>query len=136
MARRIKGVNIDDGDLEYMKALLESHAKGKGEQIFDEIDRLSKDALNEVIAKSRIGRRKTKKYCTGWRRFVKVYNLGRIVVTIHNKTNPSLTHLLEKGHDNPRVGRMTKAYPHIGPVQKKLNEDVEKAIKRIMGANW
>ena len=54
-------------------------------------------------------------YKRGWRVVVERRN-GSISVTVHNKEY-RLTHLLENGHKT-RSGTMTKAQPHIKPVEE------------------
>ena len=68
----------------------------------------------------------TGKYARGW----KVTTIeGRLSFScvIHNRT-PGLPHLLEKGHAKRGGGRVAGS-EHIKPVEEKLVEEFEKAVK-------
>lgn len=58
------------------------------------------------------------------------YNIGNYVV--YNATDWQLTHLLEKGHDNPNAGagklQRTPAHPHIKPAEQ---ESVKELVERL-----
>lgn len=66
---------------------------------------------------------------------------GEIEVLIYNKTKPTLTHLLEYGHDivdrNKRHHGSVRAIPHIKPNDEKYREiyvdSIESLLKSYMG---
>lgn len=66
-------------------------------------------------------------YPSGW---TSRFEEGRLSAqgTIYNKKVPGLAHLLEHGHAKRNGGR-TKAIPHIAPVEEKICEEFEKAVK-------
>ena len=70
-------------------------------------------------------------YRRGWK--LKVTK-GETVVgaTIYNEPHYRVTHLLEYGHALPQGGR-AKAYPHIAPTRKWLEEEVERRLERELG---
>ena len=56
---------------------------------------------------------------------------GRIKVTVYNKKDYRLTHLLEYGHPMPKGGR-SPAIPHIKPIEKKYtNKYVETVVSAL-----
>lgn len=61
------------------------------------------------------------KYSKGWAYKKQKPKKGNFSVTVHNKSHPGLTHLLEKGHALRQGGR-SPAEPHIAPVEEELNE--------------
>lgn len=67
---------------------------------------------------------KTGKYARGWSR----KRDGR-AVTVYNRTDYQLTHLLENGHLN-RDGSRTPAQPHIAPVEQQVIDDFTQAVER------
>ena len=78
------------------------------------------------------------KYAKGWG--YKKINEGRFEVKykVYNKSRPSLTHLLEKGHAVKNqfgsYNKRTRAYPHIFPTQDETNEKyIELVTNMIKG---
>ena len=108
------------------------------EDIFDDVvevtDAVTKEAIEELRATSPRGKatRRTK-YYKGWSSKIQKRNKLKYQKVIWNKTNYQLTHLLEFGHAT-RNGGMTKAIPHIRPVEEKYGvkfvDLVEKKIRR------
>lgn len=73
---------------------------------------VGKEAAQRVKSESP---KRTGAYKRGWKVNIDRRN-GSISVTVHNKKY-QLTHLLENGHKT-RSGTMTKAQPHIKPVEE------------------
>ena len=69
-------------------------------------------------------------YPDGW---TSQFESGRVSSQgiIYNKKAPGLAHLLEHGHALRNGGR-AKAFPHIAPVEEKLAEEYEKAVKNAL----
>lgn len=68
-------------------------------------------------------------YAKGWR-VNKIGTLDRRATRalIYNGPDYHLTHLLEKGHAT-RNGKMTKAQPHIKPVEERIIRELPKRIE-------
>ena len=71
-----------------------------------------------------------KNYAKGW---TSKFETGRLSAQgiIYNKDLPGLPHLLEHGHANRNGGR-TPGRSHIAPVEQKIIEDFEKAVKKAI----
>ena len=71
-----------------------------------------------------------KNYAKGW---TSKFETGRLSAQgiIYNKDLPGLPHLLEHGHAN-RGGGRTPGRAHIVPVEQKIIEDFEKAVKKAI----
>ena len=67
---------------------------------------------------------RTGRYRKGWR----VKKVGDNY-TIHNATDASLTHLLEKGHVLRNGGR-SKSFTHIKPVEEMVITDFEDIVRK------
>ena len=68
-------------------------------------------------------------YAEGW---TSRFETGRLSAqgTIYNSKVPGLPHLLEHGHALRGGGRShTEARPHIKPVEDKITDEFEKAVK-------
>ena len=74
---------------------------------------------------------RTGRYAGGWNVHTETRAHG-IKVTVHNKTKPGLTHLLENGHAN-RDGGRTAARPHIEAVNDQAQQEFLELIERGLG---
>jgi hypothetical protein len=95
--------------------------------IEDEVDETSKAIVEEIRANSP---RDTGEYAKGWTRR-KGRTPGSISYTIHNRSKPQLTHLLEHGHAKRGGGRV-EGRPHIGPAVDKHIPAMERRIEQII----
>ena len=99
----------------------------------DVFDEVASKALTEIKTASQNAGFEDRNYSKGWTKVVQLNKVTGIYhATIHNRKYYRLTHLLEKGHAKTNGGR-TRAFPHIGPTQDKIDrlivEEVEKAIR-------
>ncbi len=128
-----------------LAAVLAEHCKKYTDEIVEEvedgIERIAKEALEEVKSLSPVlerknGKIKPKKYKKGWKMAVKKTR-GAFTATVHNREY-SLTWLLEHGHLT-RLGTGRKYYDefgrkyaqpssHIAPANKHAEEKIDKLI--------
>ena len=128
-------MNDSSVEVQLMEILNEYHdeLKDKIEDDFKEIGKETRDDLKNVsqnMFKTKKGGRKH--YWSGWSFKLRGSGLGTTVV-IYNRTYPSLTHLLEKGHQvyvgRKNTGKRARAFPHIEPAQEKATELLIRKIK-------
>lgn len=112
MARKISVNEIEAG----LKAVLEGYATDANKTMSEVAQELGKEAQ---AALRQTSPKKTGAYARGWKIDVQVKRLAT-TVTVYNQ-KPGLPHLLEHGHALPQGGR-AKAYPHIAPVAKAIEE--------------
>lgn len=121
-----KKIPIDRLSAEINKILTEY-----GEQVQQDVDeaaqRVTKAGVKAVKGNAKGSFGGTGKYAAGW---TSKFEKGRLSSQgiIYNGTVPGLPHLLEHGHANRNGGR-TSGREHIGPVEQKIIEDFEKAVK-------
>ncbi len=128
MSKTIKTEELQEA---VMKTLTE-YKEDIQEDVENTTDTLTKEALSELKQTSPRGHGTRKNpYYKGWSRQKGKENKGRYTVKIHNRTNYQLTHLLEFGHAT-RNGRMTKAIPHIRPIEEKYNKLYEEKIITVI----
>lgn len=103
--------------------------KRESMNIFDQV---AKEAVQRLKQTSPVGKgRDAGEYAKGWT--VKRTNdmqKGLATITVHNKTNYQLTHLLEYGHDLPQGGR-AKAQPHIEKVEQWSQSEVVRRLEQL-----
>lgn len=79
----------------------------------------------------RRGERSPGRYKAGFRLSVKVDDNGKVTATVRNSTDPSLVHLLERGHRLKRGG-MVQGRSDVGAAQEKYAQIVHEDIKKIL----
>lgn len=115
---------------------------GQIRDILDEYTVELKRATNnsiDVVAKAGVKKlksnspKKTGDYARGWAIKRERGKGGINTVTIHNKTEYSLTHLLERGHvvrNAKGVFGRAPAHPHIKPVEEWASSELPAEIER------
>lgn len=97
------------------------------------LDVVGKQAVKKLKATSPRHTPHLRKYAEGWALKRSRGKNGINEVIAYNKTNPSLTHLLENGHDvvnwKGTVGR-APAVKHIAPVEEWVQEELPREIEK------
>ena len=116
-----------------MDKILDSYSREVQEATNKAIDSVAKESASRLRNTSP---RKTGDYAKGWKVKKKRGRNGLQTVTVHNKTNYQLTHLLENGHvvrnKKGTYGR-TRPIKHIAPVEEwavdELPREIEERLK-------
>lgn len=125
----MKSVSVEEFDRELLK-MLGKYGDEVTRIIEKEAEEVGKDTAAE-LQKTSPRRKKSRGYYKGWRIKVQNFKYG-VKVTVHNKTFPQLTHLLEKGHQTANGGR-TKAYPHIAPAESHAMAEILQRLRQKLG---
>lgn len=112
---------------------LSQYGKKVREEISDLMDDTSGKMLKEIKANSPVGQGLKKgSYKKGWRKKTDISALGKKTVTIYNKTDYQLTHLLEKSHLTRDGTTRTTPKPHIKPAEEKYTEKFAEGVEEII----
>ncbi|MEG0764321.1 MAG: HK97 gp10 family phage protein [Oscillospiraceae bacterium] len=105
------------------------------------IKKVTKECCQEIIRNSPI---RSGTYKEGWTTKLNYEGREDIRMTVHNKTNYQLTHLLEFGHaivkekgkgkgkGKGKVEGRVDGHPHIGPAEKNASEKLQKRVKVVV----
>lgn len=121
-----------DGLAAAIQDVLDEYGKDVAARTEEVVKKVAKAGAQAVATSARDNLGGTGVYASGWTSRVEV---GRLQVTgvIYNKDRPGLAHLLEHGHvtrnGTGRTFRPTPAHVHIAPIEEKIAEDFEKAVK-------
>lgn len=119
-------VDVDDLAKELSKAV-KDYNKDVQEAVDKEVSTTATKVKKEIKQDSP---EDTGEYADGWSRKTDRKG-GDIEVTIYNKEKPTLTHLLEYGHQKVGGGRVP-AIPHIQPAYDSIVPKMEKRIEEIV----
>ena len=124
-----KKIPIDRLSAEINKILTEYGNEVK-ENVDEAAQRVTKAGVKAVKGNASGSFGGTGKYAKGWK---SKFETGRLSSQgiIYNGDLPGLPHLLEHGHANRNGGR-TPGRVHIAPVEQKIIEDFEKAVKKAI----
>lgn len=133
-----RSARLDDLSNEIM-SLMREYANDTTETMKDEIDKVAKDAVNEVKKRAPVRKKGgARTYKSG-----KSYNPGSYRKSWKSRTieesatakkrvvyagQYQLTHLLEKGHAKRSGGRVS-GIPHIAPAEQKAIKELEDGLK-------
>lgn len=132
-----KTVSIDNFG-KAIEEVLEEYGDNVNLALKDEVLTTGKRAVRELKNTSQT---KTGDYRKGWAYKKTEENATSLVVTVHNRTDYQLTHLLEHGHAmvlkggrTPANGRTwVDAYPHIEKTQNSAEQYLDGRLKIIVG---
>lgn len=107
-----------------IKAHLEQYSFEVKESMDQAAEECAKGMVKDLKADSP---KQTGGYAKTWtRKAGKAFNAGEGVQTVFNSKNYQRTHLLEKPHAGPFGKGLVAGQPHIGPAEKKWNEEFQK----------
>ena len=120
-----KKITVDRLSDEIMDAL-EEYREMTDEVVQTAVDTVSKETKKIVQAGSPV---QTGGYQKGWAVKKTSAKAGQVSITVYNRKQPGLTHLLEKGHAKRGGGRVA-GQPHIAPAEQYAVSELENKIKR------
>ena len=112
-----------------MERILDSYSREVQEATNKAIDSVAKEAASKLRNTSP---RKTGDYAKGWKIKKERGKDGLQTVTVHNRTNYQLTHLLENGHvERKKKGTYGRTRPikHIAPVEEWAVDELPREIE-------
>lgn len=116
-----------------LSGVLNKYSKQIREEISDLIDETGTEMLKEIKENSPVGEgRKRGSYKKGWKMKIEKSALNGKTVTIYNKTDYQLTHLLEKSHLTRDGTSRTTPKPHIKPAEEKYTEKFVEGVEKII----
>ena len=119
-------IKIDDLATEIEKEL-KNYSQDIADGVKADVKQVAKECRDEI---KRNSPRLTGDYAKGWRTETNFESREDIRITVHNKTDYQLTHLLEDGHAG-RGGTSKGAappYPHIGPAEENAAKKLEERV--------
>ena len=124
-------VNIDGLADAVMKELNE-YSKVLNNDMKDAVQKAADMVKRDIRATAPVGKG-TKKghYNASWSIDKTEEKAHARVLTVHSPKKYMLAHLLEDGHEK-RGGGRTRAFPHIGPAERRGRDWYEKEIEKII----
>lgn len=121
------GIKVDD----LAKAVAEElaqYSQDVTDGVKKEVRQVAKECAQEIRQTSPV---LTGSYRKGWRDEVAFESREDIRVTVRNKTDYQLTHLLEHGHAKAGGGRV-EGTPHIAPAEQNAEKKLLQKVKVVV----
>lgn len=121
------GIKVDD----LAKAVAEElaqYSQDVTDGVKKEVRQVAKECAQEIRQSSPV---LTGSYRKGWRDEVAFESREDIRVTVRNKTDYQLTHLLEHGHAKAGGGRV-EGTPHIAPAEQSAEKKLVSGVKAVV----
>lgn len=123
--------NVDDLQSTFAQ-LLKDYGDKATKAINLAVEDEAKDVRKQIRQEAGSAGIRGKRYKGGWQ-IKKEVRASGVQCTVYNGVTPGLVHLLEKGHrvvvKGKNVGQAS-AYPHVAPVTKNLDKDLEEKIRQ------
>ena len=116
---------IIDWERELLDAL-EEYADGVQEGVNEAVKDVAKETVKTLKTKSP---KRTGNYRKGWAVKNTSEKATETVVTVYNRTDYQLTHLLEKGHGGPAPA---PAHPHIAAAEAAAANSLEEKVRIVI----
>ena len=124
-----RSVNVNDFYTILME-LCEETAEADEEELQESVKAAGEQAVSEL--KAHVWKHDYGKYNKGWKSDYSVSGDGHAKAVVHNTSQPSLTHLLENGHEmfinGKDTGKRVPAYKHIEPAYEHAKTIVERGV--------
>lgn len=108
-------------------AALEEYADGVQEGVNEAVTTVGKETAKSL---KRTSPKRTGDYRKGWSVKNTSDRATEKVVTVYNRTDYQLTHLLEKGHGGPAPA---PAHPHIAAAEAEAAQSLEEKVRIVIG---
>ena len=108
---------------------LEDYSQEITDGIKKEVKEVAKECRDEIKRNSPV---LTGSYKKGWRTKTNYEGREDIRVTVHNKTDYQLTHLLEDGHLKKGGTDRVEGRPHIAPAEQNAARKLENHVKVLI----
>lgn len=105
-----------------------------GDKVLDDVEAVTKSvarqATSEIKSRSPVGAKGS--YARGWSHKAQKGSAYKLSETIYNRTDPQLTHLLEKPHETGGGGHYPKNKDHTGIIADIEEEYTKKYIEEVL----
>lgn len=121
MSKKVKPENLAAAISEAVREYTAEVTAGVKKDVRD----VAKECRNEIKEKSPV---LTGDYKKGWSERTAYETADELRITVYNRTDYQLTHLLENGHAKVNGGRVA-GHPHIRPAEENAEKELERRVK-------
>lgn len=103
-----------------------------GDEVLEDVETVTKSVARDAVRELKNTAPSGGSYARGWSHKAQKGSTYKLSETVYNRTDPQLTHLLEKPHDTGGGGHYPKKVDYTGNIAKVEEEYTKKYIEEVL----
>ena len=103
-----------------------------GDEVLEDVEAVTKSVARDAVRELKSTAPSGGSYARGWSHKAQKGSTYKLSETVYNRTDPQLTHLLEKPHDTGGGGHYPKKVDYTGNIAKVEEEYTKKYIEEVL----
>ena len=103
-----------------------------GDEVLEDVEAVTKLVAREAVRELKSSAPSGGRYARGWSHKAQKGSTYKLSETVYNRTDPQLTHLLEKPHDTGGGGHYPKNVDYTGNIAKVEEEYTKKFMEEVL----
>ena len=103
-----------------------------GDEVLEDVETVTKSVARDAVRELKNTAPSGGGYARGWSHKAQKGSTYKLSETVYNRTDPQLTHLLEKPHDTGGGGHYPKKVDYTGNIAKVEEEYTKKYIEEVL----
>ena len=117
---------------EQLASVLNKALAKYGDEVLEDVETVTKSVARDVVRELKSTAPSGGSYARGWSHKAQKGSTYKLSETVYNRTDPQLTHLLEKPHDTGGGGHYPKKVDYTGNIAKVEEEYTKKYIEEVL----
>lgn len=103
-----------------------------GDEVLEDVETVTKSVARDAVRELKNTAPSGGSYARGWSHKAQKGSTYKLSETVYNRTDPQLTHLLEKPHDTGGGGHYPKKVDYTGNIAKVEEEYTNKFMEEVL----
>lgn len=103
-----------------------------GDEVLEDVEAVTKSVARDAVRELKNTAPSGGSYARGWSHKAQKGSTYKLSETVYNRTDPQLTHLLEKPHDTGGGGHYPKKVDYTGNIAKIEEEYTNKYMEEVL----
>lgn len=117
---------------EQLASVLNKALAKYGDEVLEDAETVTKSVARDAVRELKNTAPSGGSYARGWSHKAQKGSTYKLSETVYNRTDPQLTHLLEKPHDTGGGGHYPKKVDYTGNIAKVEEEYTKKYIEEVL----
>lgn len=117
---------------EQLASVLNKALAKYGDEVLEDVETVTKSVARDAVRELKNTAPSGGSYARGWSHKAQKGSTYKLSETVYNRTDPQLTHLLEKPHDTGGGGHYPKKVDYTGNIAKIEEEYTNKYMEEVL----